>query len=95
MKYWSSRHILWYTYRHTYIHTDTLHKKIQTASFIRNAFSEAVNLAHILKIRVSTPPYEQAFETGQALFGRKAATLYSVSSHPIVFALPHWLCRPV
>ena len=43
-----------------------MHKKIQTPSSILNAFSEALNLAHILKICVSMPAYKQALRPGRS-----------------------------
>ena len=42
-----------------------MHKKIQIPSSILSAFSEALNLAHILKICVSTLAYEQALRPGR------------------------------
>ena len=70
MKYWSSRHLLW----HGIQVSRYFAQKIQTASFIRNAFSEAVNLAHNPKISVQCihSTIRTSTETGQALFGGKA-----------------------
>ena len=42
-----------------------MYKKIQTANSILSAFSKALNLAHILKISVSTLAYEQARRPGK------------------------------
>ena len=71
---------------HTDRYPDTLYRKFQTASLIHNAFSEALNLAHIPKIRVFMAPYEQTLRLGR-LFGGKAATLYSVSSDTLLSLL--------
>ena len=55
---------------------DTLHKKIQTAIFIINAFSKAINTSHIPKISVFTPLYEHQLRPGRlSLAGRPHCTL--------------------
>ena len=57
------------------IHTDRYldsAQKSQTASSILNAFSEALNLAHILKICVLTLPYEHT-KTGKASWSHRGS----------------------
>ena len=73
---------------HTDRYPDTMHKKIQTGSSIINAFSEALNLAHILKIRVFTLLYEQALRPGRLLVGRRKGhtVLHELTPYCLRFA---------
>ena len=68
---------------------DSVHKKIQTASSILSAFSEALSLAHIPKISVFTLPYKHQLRPG-----RPCCSLHALVRAPclLFFTLPHLLC---